>query len=234
MSNLPPAASGPATPGRRAIPLDTYPRAEILRAFVDRQLPQFSLTCEVDVTAVRKACDAGGVSFFLAMSHAVSWAANAVPQFRHRVIDGALYEYDQIDPGYTVAREGDLFSFCDGVYVEAFGAYCREASARMAAVKTQPDLVVREKHHMFFISCLPWLFFTAFHHPYDPVYAYIPVITLGKFMARGGAMVMPVGVQVHHGVVDGVHVARFYQQLEARCAAARDWVVGWPGEDGLA
>lgn len=212
-------------PNRIVIPLDTYPRAQILRAFVHRQMPQFSLTCEVDVTGIRRTCEASGVSFFLAISHAVSRAVNAVPQFRQRMIDGVLYEYEHTDPGYTVAREGDLFSFCDGVYIEDFGAYCREAQERMAAVKTQPDLTVREKHHMFFISCLPWLFFTAFHHPYDPVYAYIPVITLGKFVERGDAVVMPVGVQVHHGTVDGIHVARFYQHLETMAASAPEWLV---------
>jgi chloramphenicol O-acetyltransferase type A len=212
-------------PARRHIELDAYPRADILRAFVHRQMPQFSVTCEVDVSGIHQGCQAQGVSFFLGMSHAVSRAVNAVPQFRHRVIDGELYEYERTDPGYTVAREGDLFSFCDGVHIERFGAYCQEAQARMAAVKTNPDLTVCEKHHMFFISCLPWLCFTAFTHPYDPIYAYVPVITLGKFKEKDGAMVMPVGVQVHHGTVDGVHVARFYRELEGLAAEAARWLI---------
>lgn len=213
-----------AIPSRQQIDLSSYPRADILRAFVDRQIPQFSLTCEVDVSGLHKACEARGVSFFLGISHAVSCAVNAVPQFRHRVIDGALYEYERTDPGYTVAREGDLFSFCDGVHLEDFGTYCAEAQARMAAVKAEPDLTVCEKHHMFFISCLPWLSFTGFTHPYDPIYGYIPIITLGKFVERGGAVVMPVAVQVHHGVVDGVHVARFYRELEERAACEPSWL----------
>lgn len=213
-----------AMPASKQIDLANYPRADILRAFVDRQLPQFSLCCEVDVTGVHRACEAAGISFFLGMSHAVSCAVNAVPQFRHRVIDGVLHEYERTDPGFTVAREGDLFSFCDGVHDEDFARYCAEASARMAAVKAQPDLSVHEKHHMFFISCLPWLFFTGFTHPFDPIYAYIPIITLGKFVQRGDAVVMPVAVQVHHGVVDGVHVARFYQALQSRADDAATWL----------
>ena len=71
------------------------------------------------------------------------------------------------------------------------------------------------KHHMFFITTVPWLSFTAFTHPYDPLYAYIPVITLGKFVARGDTWVMPVAVQAHHGVVDGIHLAQFYEALGA-------------------
>ncbi|HRH16751.1 MAG TPA: CatA-like O-acetyltransferase [Aquabacterium sp.] len=212
----------PPTPS--PIDLTTYPRADILRAFMHRQMPQISVTCEVDVTAIRRGCDAAGVSFFLGMSHAVSRAIHAVPQFRHRVIDGTLCEYERTDPGYTVAREGDLFSFCDGLYLEDFRAYCREARARMEAVKVAPDLSVGPKHHLFFISSVPWLNFTAFTHPYDPVYAYIPVITLGQFVTRGDAVVMPVAVQVHHGVVDGIHLARFYEALNLAIQQAPDWL----------
>jgi chloramphenicol O-acetyltransferase type A len=222
--------AAPSLPHRKQIDLAGYARADILRAFVDRQLPQFSVTCEVDVTGIHRACKAAGVSFFLGMSHAVSSAVNAVPQFRHRVIDGVLYEYARTDPGYTVAREGDLFSFCDGVHDEDFARYRVDAAARMAAVKRQPDLTVGEKHHMFFISSLPWLFFTGFTHPYDPIYAYIPVVTLGKFVERGDAVVMPVGVQVHHGVVDGVHVAHFYRELERLSSQAATWLITPPSQ----
>ena len=203
----------PPTP--RRIDLDTYPRADILRAFADRSLPQLSVTCEVDVTSIRQTCQTLGVSFFLGMSYAVSRAVQAVPAFRQRVIDGVLCEYDRTDPGYTVARDGGLFSFCDGLHLDDFAAYCRENQARMDAVKLTPDLSVGAKHHMFFITTVPWLSFTAFTHPYDPLYAYIPVITLGKFSARSDTWVMPVAVQAHHGVVDGIHLAQFYEALGA-------------------
>jgi chloramphenicol O-acetyltransferase type A len=215
-------------PLKQRIDLATYPRADIFRAFVHRQMPQFSVTCEVDVTGIQQRCEALGVPFFLALSHAVSRAVNAVPQFRQRVIDGALYEYERTDPNYTVAREDDLFSFCDGLHVDDFASYCLEAQARMAAVKAQPDLTVAARHHLFFITSVPWLHFTAFTHPYEPLYAYIPVITLGKFLKRGDAVVMPVGVQVHHGVVDGLHVARFYEGLEALSASAGEWLIKLP------
>lgn len=218
------ARSSPVLSNKRKIDLAHYARADILRAFNDRLMPQFSTTCEIDVTGIKRAAQAAGVSFFLGVSHAVSRAVNSVPALRHRVIDGDLYEFDRVDPGYTVAREGDLFSFCDGLYLEDFKAYCDDATARMSAVKVEPDLGVGCKHQMFFITSIPWFSFTAFTHPYDPVYGYIPVITLGKFMARGDVVVMPVAVQVHHGVVDGVHVGRFYEALAALSEQADAWV----------
>lgn len=214
-----------STPSRRVIDLADYPRADILRAFIDRQMPQFSVTCAVDVTALKQACVRTGASLFVASSHAVSCAVNAVAALRHRVVDGVLYEYTHTDPGYTVAREGDLFSFCDGVHLDDFAAYSRETRTRMAAVQRAPDLSLGAKHHLFFISSVPWLAFTGFTHPYDPMYAHVPVITLGKLNESAGRWQMPVAIQVHHGTVDGVHVARFFEHLEARCAQADQWVV---------
>lgn len=211
-------------PSKHRIDLNSYARADILRAFNSRLLPQFSTTCEVDVTGIKQQADAAGVSFFVAMSHAVSSAVNAVPQFRHRMIDGALYEFERVDPGYTVAREGDLFSFCDGEHVDDFRRYHLETQRRMDAVKREPDLSVGEKHHMFFITSISWFSFTSFTHPYDPVYGYIPVITLGQFTERAGAVVMPVAVQVHHGVVDGLHVGRFYAKLNELSRQAASWL----------
>lgn len=215
----------PVPPSRRRIDMDGYPRADILRAFMNRQMPQMSLTCEVEVTAIHREASSHGVSFFIAMSYAISRAVNAVPQFKHRVVDGVLYEYERIDPAYTIAREGDLFSFCNGVYIDDFGGYSREACSRIEKVKAEPDLAVYEKHHMFFISCLPWMFFTSVLSPYDPIYSYVPQIAFGKFMQRGDVMVIPMGVQAHHGVIDAAHVARFFAKLEAIIAAAAEWLV---------
>jgi len=210
-------------PARHPIDLATYARADILRAFIDRQMPQFSTTCEVDVSGIRAAANAEQGSFFVAMSYAVSRAVNAVPALRHRLVDGVLYEYERVDPGYTVARDDDLFSFCDSIYFEDYRRYAEHCAARIDTVKLKPNLETGEKHHMFFITSIPWFAFTAFTQPYDPAYAYIPVITLGKCVEQAGGARMPIAVQVHHGLVDGVHVARFYAALQALSESAATW-----------
>lgn len=209
---------------KRRIDLSAYPRADLYKAFNDRMLPQFSTTCEVDVTALKQQQATSKHSFFVALSYAVSRAVNAVPALRHRVIDGELYQYTRVHPGYTVAREDDLFSFCDSLDHDDFAIYATQAQRQISAVKQAPDLSVGDKHQMFFITSIPWFRFTSFHHPYDPQYGYIPVITLGQCVSQGDRWVMPVAIQVHHGTVDGIHVARFYQALEQWLARAPEWL----------
>ncbi|HET8693817.1 MAG TPA: chloramphenicol acetyltransferase [Aquabacterium sp.] len=211
---------------KRAIDLNQYARRDIFKAFNDRLLPHFSTTCEVDVTGIKRGADQTGESFFIALSYAVARAVNAVPEFRHRVIDGVLFEYERVHPGYTVARENDLFSFCDSVYDDNFARYSEQARLRIDAVKSEPDLALGDKNAMFFITSIPWFRFTSFTHPYDPMYGYIPVITLGQYADEGGRVTMPVAVQVHHGVVDGLHVGRFYAELTrlAQTDVADEWL----------
>ncbi len=210
--------------GKSAIDLASYKRRDIFQAFNDRLMPQFSTTCEVDVSGIKRMAEELGESFFVAMSYAVARAVNAVPEFRHRVIDGVLYEYDCVHPGYTVAREDDLFSFCDSRFDPHYPSYRDHALASMAAVRVEPDLGVGDKHQMFFITSIPWFRFTAFTHPYEPLYGYIPVITLGQYSGINGVGTMPVAVQVHHGVVDGIHVARFYAALTELSQRAETWM----------
>jgi len=81
----------PPTP--RVIDLATYPRADILKAFADRALPQLSVPFDVDVTHIRQVCQAQARSFFLGMSYAVSCAVQSVAAFRQRVIDGCRVPY---------------------------------------------------------------------------------------------------------------------------------------------
>lgn len=210
--------------GKTAVDLASYKRRDIFQAFNDRLMPQFSTTCEVEVSGIKRMAEELGESFFVAMSYAVVRAVNAVPEFRHRVIDGVLYEYDCVHPGYTVAREDDLFSFCDSRFDPHYPSYRDHALASMAAVRVEPDLGVGDKHQMFFITSIPWFRFTAFTHPYEPLYGYIPVITLGQYSGINGVGTMPVAVQVHHGVVDGIHVARFYAALTELSQRAETWM----------
>ena len=43
-----------------------------------------------------------------------------------------------------------------------------------------------------------------------------PRITWGKYETHGQDAILPVSLLAHHGLVDGMHIADFYQQLEKR------------------
>lgn len=203
----------------RKIDLENYPRRALFEAFKDREIPVFSVTSLVDITNFKDFIDEHRRRFFVPLSFLISRAVNRVPELRHRLIDGELFEFERVDPGFTVLLDDKTFSFCDARHCERFEDYEIHAEDRIRSVRESPDRGTGEKHHMFFITNLPWFSFTAISHPYSKEYASIPVIAIGKYQARDGRLVIPIGVQVHHGLVDGIHVGEFYGHLADLCRA---------------
>ena len=160
-------------PNRHRIDLSRYPRRALLEAFKDRELSCFSVTCNVEIGTLQKCLALSGHRFFITMGWILSVAANRVPQLRHRLIGGQLYEFERVDPGYTVLLDDHTFSFCDSVHREDFDAYYEDTERRVASVRASPDRSTGDRHHMIFITSVPWLSFTAFTHPFSARYASI-------------------------------------------------------------
>lgn len=209
----------------KKIDLEKYKRRELFEAFKDRDVPCFSTTSNVDITSLKEFVDKNRYEFFVSMSFLISKSVNLVPELRHRIVNGELFEFDKVDPGYTVLLDNETFSFCDSRYFETFEEYREYANARIREVKKYPDRNTGEKHHMFFITSIPWFSFTSIVHPYDKRYGSIPMVTIGKYFKQGDKLIVPVGIQVHHGLVDGIHVGKFYKHLSHMCHNPVAWLV---------
>lgn len=185
------------------IDLEKYKRRRLFEAFKDRDVPYFSTTSNVDIASLKEFVDKNGYGFFVSISFLISKSVNLIPELRHRIVNGELFEFSRVDPGYTVLLDDETFSFCDSRYFENFGEYREHANARIREVKECPDRSTEEKHHMFFITNIPWFSFTSILHPYNEKYGSIPIVTIGKYFEQGNKLMVPIGIQVHHGVVDG-------------------------------
>lgn len=201
----------------KKIDLATYKRSGMFAAFKDREIPYLATTCPVEITALKRFTDQQRCGFFLAISYLVTVAVNLVPELRHRIVAGELFEYSRVHPGFTVLLDDETFSFCDAVYCDSFAEYRRNAAARMQEVRQRPDRSTGDKNHMYFLTSAPWFSFTSIVHPYTKQYGSIPIITIGKYFEQDNRLLLPVGLQAHHGVVDGIHVGKFYGHLTDMC-----------------
>jgi chloramphenicol O-acetyltransferase type A len=62
---------------------------------------------------------------------------------------------------------------------------------------------------------LPWVSFTSFSHARNwRQQDSIPRIAFGKFIEENDRILLPISVEVHHALVDGLHVGRFLMRLE--------------------
>ena len=99
-----------------------------------------------------------------------------------------------------------------------FSEYIHYAEAAQAACREQTGLEEDEDvERLYFISSLPWLNYTSLIQPVAGGDESNPRITWGKAEADSqGRMQMPVSVLCHHALVDGIHLAAFYENLTAR------------------
>ncbi len=65
------------------------------------------------------------------------------------------------------------------------------------------------------MTVLPWVDFTSMTHARDTKHPdSIPKMALGKLTQNGDRMRMPLSIEVHHGMMDGLHVGQFINILQ--------------------
>jgi chloramphenicol O-acetyltransferase type A len=148
--------------------------------------------------------------------YVIARAANAIPEFRQRIRGEQVVEYETVNPSFTILVNDDLFSFCTVEYVDHFPEFSKKAAQNIEYVKAHPNLENDpEKDDMLFMSPIPWVSFTSFMHPmrFHPADS-VPRFAWGKYFQEGDTLKMPLGVQGHHAVMDGIHMGRFYEYVQ--------------------
>ncbi len=198
------------------IDLDTWTRREQFRVYSAFDHPHFGLCANVDLTAFRPFVKQRGFSFTLAIVYMLARAANAIPEFRCRLRPGEVVEHDIVHPSTTVLTKQDLFTFCTFDYVREYPSFAARAAAQIAYVQEHPTVEnVPGKDDVLYMTAIPWVSFTSFMHPMhlespDSV----PRFAWGKYFEEGGRLKMPLAVQGHHALMDGIHIGRFYEHLQ--------------------
>jgi chloramphenicol O-acetyltransferase type A len=200
----------------RTIDMKTWSRREHFELFSTYGYPHFGMCANVDLTAFYPAVRQRGYSLTVAIVYVITRASNAIPEFRYRIREGKVIEHEIVNPGFTFLAEEDVFSFCFVDYVEDFSAFAAEAAERIAFVKEHPGVHQTAPDDVLYMTAIPWVSFTSFLHPMrlQPEDS-IPRFVWGKFFKEGDLLKMPLGVQGHHALIDGIHVGKFYAEVQA-------------------
>ncbi len=202
------------------IDMATWPRKSQFDFFKQLPAPHFSITASVHVAALVKQREKEGLSFFNAFLYCIMTAANAVPELRLRFRKDTVVEHHVVNASVTVPLNDDRFAFCGIEYVpewKAFNASCVDALEK-AKQQNRLQEHIDTSDEWIFLSCLPWMNFTALTNPHGGPDDCIPRISWGKLDSQGSNKTIPVSVQVHHALVDGIHVGRFYEALAENIA----------------
>jgi len=201
----------------RRIDLDSWSRREHFRLFTGYDHPHFGMCANVDLTAFHAAVKGGGYSISVAIVYVLARAANSVAEFRQRIRGDGVVEHDVVHPSTTILAGKELFSFCKYEYLEDFVAFAAKADARTAYVLAHPTVADEPgEDNLLFMTAIPWVSFTSFEHPMHLQSPdSIPRFAWGKFFEERENLKMPLAVQGHHALMDGIHVGRFYEAAQA-------------------
>jgi chloramphenicol O-acetyltransferase type A len=203
-----------ATP--RAIDPRTWDRREAFELFRGVGFPYLSVTANVDVRRLRRVHRRLDASFTVCLVYALATAANDVPAFRRRLRGEEPVEYETIHPSITVLGAGDLFRFVTLSYAPEFRRFAHDAQERIDRARRAETLWSEpDRDDLLYMTALPWVSFTALVHPVPlaPPDS-VPRIAWGRYEARGRQLSLPLNVQAHHALVDGIDVGRFFEKVE--------------------
>lgn len=170
----------------------------------------------MDVTAFYPVVKQRAVSFTVATVYLLARAANSIREFRYRIRAGEVVEHEIVHPATTILTDEELFSFCAIDYSEDFSSFAARAAERVAHVKEHPTLEHDPgQDDLLYMTSMPWVSFTGCMHPLNlhPVDS-VPRFARGKFFEEGKSLKIPLSVQAHHALMDGIHLGKFYAEVQ--------------------
>ena len=221
----------PVTTEARYLDLSQWPRRESFEYFRHYDKPYFNICTRVDVAPLRQALQATGrpCSVMLACHHLVLRLACQIEPLRHRIEQGRVRIHDALDASITVLRDDQSLGFALLRYRQALREFAPLARAAIEAVRTRslPFEPLDESTAVIHFTTLPWIHFTSFSHARNwGREDAIPKFAFGRFEPEGARLWMPMSVEVHHALMDGLHLGQFVQAYEAALREPQAWVGG--------
>jgi chloramphenicol O-acetyltransferase type A len=196
--------------------LANWARRDLFEFFHGYANPYFNICTRLDVTRlVGLLRDRPDVSVSLAYLYLALRVANEIEPFRYRLKDGKVIVHDVINGGTTVLLPNESFSYAYFDYQEDFQTFFLAARESIKRVQAAGLLKPTMRDDLIYFTVLPWVSFTSFAHARTPGRGEsIPRIAFGKFARESDRTLLPISVEVHHALMDGLHVGRYLTRLE--------------------
>ncbi|KQR90818.1 chloramphenicol acetyltransferase [Chryseobacterium sp. Leaf180] len=200
------------------IDLENWNRKEHFEFFSSLKSAYFGFTTEVDCTLAYEHAKRNRHSFFAYYIHKSMVAINTVDALKLRIVDDKIALFDTVHVGSTIGRSDGTFGFSYFEYAEDFSVFNERLQEQISTVQNSKGLGIKNEtlppNHIRHTT-IPWHSFTSILHPtdFDPKES-IPKIAFGKFSIRDGKKVMPVSIEAHHGLADGIDLAKYFNAFQ--------------------
>ena len=196
--------------------IENWPRKATYEFFRDYDDPFFNFAANIDITRLYSFSRENNLSISLASLFNIMTAANEIREFRIRLLDGRLVEFDRIHATQTILNDDETFSFA---YFEMQPDVFEFDEAGKSAVERYKELktfdVESDRVDLIYFSVIPWVSFTSFKHAsrLDRTQT-VPRIVFGKIFDEGLSKKIPLSVEANHTIMDGFHVGKLFNRFQ--------------------
>lgn len=212
----------------RYLDLSTWPRRDAFEYFRGFDKPYFNVCTRLDAAPLKAAVAARGVGSFSLACHFVALRlANEQEPLRLRLEGGRVRVHHRLQGGATVLRDDESFGFA---YLEPSTdwAHFAEQGARAVAAardRAAPFEPRTDDSAVIHFTTLPWIAFSSFSHARNwGREDSVPKVSFGRIEADGARLWLPFSVEVHHALMDGLHVGRYIEAMEAALRDPGPWL----------
>ncbi|CAH9051297.1 Chloramphenicol acetyltransferase 3 [Pseudoalteromonas holothuriae] len=203
----------------KKIDLDTWPRAQHFHFFKGFDKPHFNITTHVDFSALYQFARTNGYSFTQSYLYCLLKAVNQCTSMRYRIVDDQPVEVDELMASTVFLKGDETFRFTPLYLKKNLGEFCEHVHEQKSyymnqALLTQEFELRETQVSQIHVSVLPWFNFTSFSHAAHETShcSGVPKFVFGQYQHNTG--LMPLNIEVHHALMDGVHVAQFLTTLK--------------------
>lgn len=212
----------------RYLDLETWPRRDLFEYYRHFDKPYFNVCTRLDVTNLLSALRARkDTSVSLAYHYFALRTANEIEPFHYRLRDGKVVVHDVIHGGTTILLPDESFGLAYFQYDPDFPKFYEAASLAVAeALAKGGGLKLEESDDdRLHFTTLPWISFTSFSHARNwKREESATKIAFGKFTEEDGRTCLPISVEVHHALMDGLHVGRFLSRMQDALNTPETWL----------
>ncbi len=192
--------------------IEAWNRKDQFYFFKNYDNPFFNICSDLDISELYKFVKNHGISFFSASLYLSLRSANDLEEFHYRIRGDKVIIYEIIDAGSTVLNEDETFSFCYFKYFSNFQKFDACVSQKLQENQAKGGKLDPQdfRDDLIHYSIIPWISFSSVSHPrkFNQEDS-IPKIVFGKYHHLNDTVKMPISIEVHHALMDGIHVAKY-------------------------
>ena len=189
--------------------------------FIDFLSSRYSMSARVNVEKMWNWCHENDRSFYVMSMGCLLNASNRIPQFKRRIIDGKVYEFDYLEATTPIMDENNSVykemrvetpqNFDD---IHAWHDYVKELSGDILSGRKEGftlDMSLRDSENIVNLSCIPWVDFDTLTTAIVESKQIQPLITWGRVNED---YEMSVSITVSHIFVNGRELGYFYEYVQ--------------------